>query len=259
MTSRLIKHPIFLALLLSLIIGIIGSIIFPADYRILVILIAMFSGLVAIAPVVLAKNPNPDNEELDVIEPEQRGIPSVIKTTFLYNTLHNVSALSLFKPEKASQVIENLGALLRTVSEIEPDRYTILGEEFKVIELYLDIEKSRLTDRLLVELYVSPECFEIAFPALALLPVIENCIHYGIEQSESPIKIILSSLRRENGLQIEIGTNNTSSHKEQLLEEKRNQMLEELQQKLNNFYGTQILVEREKDPEGEIITLHLPS
>ena len=55
-----------------------------------------------------------------------------------------------------------------------------MGDELRLCEVYLGIEKLRLGERLKVDWQVDPAARDSAMPALLLQPLVENAVYHGI-------------------------------------------------------------------------------
>jgi len=104
-----------------------------------------------------------------------------IRPHFLFNTLNSIASLIEIRPDVAEQAVEDLSELFRASLQ-ENDRSTTVSDELRLCELYLDIEKLRLGDRLRVEWQVSPEVRDAPMPTLLLQPLVENAIYHGVSQ-----------------------------------------------------------------------------
>jgi LytS/YehU family sensor histidine kinase len=131
-------------------------------------------------------------------------LPVPVSPLFLFNTLHNISALALVNPPKASATVEKLADFIRCVSDLAKDKRTLLSQEIKCADLYLSIEKERFGQRLQVITDISSECLEIKVPHFLLLPIVENAIHHGVEPSDQCTQVILSGRSDGNKISIEI-------------------------------------------------------
>lgn len=105
---------------------------------------------------------------------------------FLFNTLNSVSALvTTGRTDDANRMLLNLSTFLRFSLERERVSTTTLREELMALQLYLDIEKVRFSDRLELVLNIAPEAYRCAVPSLLLQPLVENAVKYAISKSES--------------------------------------------------------------------------
>jgi LytS/YehU family sensor histidine kinase len=77
-------------------------------------------------------------------------------------------------------------------------------EEVDHIEDYLGIEKMRLGERLHVEFAVEPATLEEYLPPFTLLPLVENAVKHGFEQSLTSGVLRLSISRTAQALSITV-------------------------------------------------------
>jgi LytS/YehU family sensor histidine kinase len=80
----------------------------------------------------------------------------------------------------AEQLLERLSAFLRAVLA-EPGREQIsLREELAILDHYVEVERSRFSDRLRIQHEFPPEMLEAALPRMILQPLVENAIKHGV-------------------------------------------------------------------------------
>lgn len=99
---------------------------------------------------------------------------------FLFNTLHTISALVHEDPERAERTIARLSELLRLFLATSTIHEVTLAEEIRILDLYLEIERTRFEDRLSVHYDVPPELRDAVVPNLVLQPLVENAIRHGV-------------------------------------------------------------------------------
>jgi sensor histidine kinase YesM len=99
---------------------------------------------------------------------------------FLFNCLQNISVLTRDDPQTASQMLVRLGALLRTALRRDGTPETTLSSEIELTKTYVDVEKVRFADRLMVVFDIAPESESALIPALLLQPLVENAIVHGL-------------------------------------------------------------------------------
>jgi two-component sensor histidine kinase len=99
---------------------------------------------------------------------------------FLFNTLHTISALVHEDPDRAERTIARLSELLRLFLATSAIHEVSLGEELRILDLYLEIERTRFEDRLSVHIDVPPEFRDAMVPNLVLQPLVENAIRHGV-------------------------------------------------------------------------------
>jgi len=103
---------------------------------------------------------------------------------FLFNTLNAISTLVLEKAtEEANEMLTKLSAFLRSSLVNQPTQKVSLEQELLTLQLYLDIEKVRFQDRLMVMQDIEETAKTVMIPSLLLQPIIENAIKYAIAPS----------------------------------------------------------------------------
>jgi sensor histidine kinase YesM len=115
---------------------------------------------------------------------------------FLFNTLHTIAGLVRSNQRQpAVNMIAGLSDLLRRALESADEQEVPLREEVKFIELYLDIQQVRFSDRLTVQTEIAPDTLDALVPNLVLQPLVENAIRHGISLNDSAGLIVISAKR----------------------------------------------------------------
>lgn len=107
-----------------------------------------------------------------------------INPHFLFNALTTIGYLIQTAPDKAFQTLMKLTQLLRGVLR-STEEFSSLGEEIKLIENYLDIEKTRFEERLRVKIEIPAGLKKMRVPSLILQPLVENAVKHGISEAKS--------------------------------------------------------------------------
>lgn len=106
-----------------------------------------------------------------------------IEPHFLLNTLANVQALVESGSPQAAAVFKSLIAYLRaTMPQLHQEGAT-LGQEADLVRAYLELMLMRMPDRLQFSVDIDESLRALRFPAMALLTLVENAIHHGIDPS----------------------------------------------------------------------------
>ena len=117
-------------------------------------------------------------------EAELKALRSQINPHFLFNALTTVGYLIESSPRKAVETLMHLTKLLRAVLR-STGEFTTLGDEIALIEDYLDIERARFEERLVVLIDVPRELRPVPIPAFVLQPLAENAIKHGISANKA--------------------------------------------------------------------------
>jgi two-component system, LytTR family, sensor kinase len=123
---------------------------------------------------------------------------------FLFNTLHAISALVHKDAARADRMISQLADLLRLSLDARGAQEVPLREELQFVERYLDIERTRFEDRLVVEYQIDSAVLTARVPCLSLQPLVENAVRHGIAPRAAPGRIVVRAGRAENDLRVEI-------------------------------------------------------
>lgn len=127
-------------------------------------------------------------------EARLQALQARIRPHFLFNSLNAVLSLIRVEPLRAEEMLEDLSELFR-MSMREANQWNTLGDEIRLCQQYLSIEKTRLGERLSVEWDMSnmseADIQRAKIPPLLLQPLLENAVHYGVEPSSkiSPIAV----------------------------------------------------------------------
>ncbi len=118
---------------------------------------------------------------------------------FLFNTLNAIAGLVRDSRNKAAvDMLAGLSDLLRYTLENAGKHEVPLKEELEFLELYLDIQQMRFSDRLKVEMHVEPEALDALVPNLILQPLVENAIRHGISRRAAS-GVVGIRVQRDNG------------------------------------------------------------
>ena len=154
------------------------------------------------------------------IEDQPKEIRSQISPHFLYNTLETINwrAKAVGDP-KISQIAESLGNLLRASLSSQRPLVT-LSYELELVDSFITIQKIRFEDQLEFRLQVSPEALDGRIPLLTIQPLVENAIHYGMEEMTEVCHIDLTAEIADGILCIQV-RNEGSQFEEDLLNKLR--------------------------------------
>lgn len=120
---------------------------------------------------------------------ELNALKSQINPHFLFNSLNSISALTVTESNKAQEMVLKLSEFLRFSIAEKPDTMRKFSEEMDNISLYLDIEKVRFGERLIIKKDIAKKCHNATIPSLILQPIVENAIKHGLSESLDKVEI----------------------------------------------------------------------
>jgi two-component system LytT family sensor kinase len=109
---------------------------------------------------------------------------------FLFNSLNAVAGLvRKNENEAAIKVLSGLSELLRYILDSDGTQMVPLDRELAFAERYLEIQRSRFSDRLSYAIELPPELAAVMVPNLILQPIVENALEHGIARTSGPGRV----------------------------------------------------------------------
>ncbi|OGC05435.1 hypothetical protein A2V82_09940 [candidate division KSB1 bacterium RBG_16_48_16] len=184
-----------------------------------------------------------------------------MSSVFLFNTLHNIAALSMIQPQQAAEITKLLADYIRFTIDLERSPFTLLSREIKCADLYLRIEQARLGNRFKVVYDVQRECLETRVPALVLQEFVENAVRHGAEAHSEKVDIIISAQIDNSRLILEVsdtGQGIDPGQVDKIFDSKKN--LAKIHQQLTALYDKNFSLHIEPlVPTGTRISINLPA
>lgn len=144
--------------------------------------------------------------EIQRKEMENRFLQSQINPHFLYNTLEQIRTRAITAGDgELGRMITLLGGLFRWNSRMAPQIVTV-EEELEQASAYLELQKLRLKEKLMVEIQEDPAVLDAGIPKMVLQPLVENAVTHG-EAKTPPTRVSLALTKAEKNLQIVIEDN----------------------------------------------------
>lgn len=137
-------------------------------------------------------------------ETELMMLRSQINPHFLFNSLNSISSLTISDSERAREMVIKLSDFMRYALSKKQDRTVTLKTELENLKLYLDIEKVRFGEKLVLDDKVNDECLDVKIPNMILQPLYENAIKHGVYESTDKVSIKLYAERVNGAIVIKI-------------------------------------------------------
>jgi len=153
------------------------------------------------------KNMREANLEKMLRETELMMLRSQINPHFLFNSLNSISSLTVTNPENAREMVIKLSDFMRYALSRKDEKTVSLNKEIENLRLYLDIEKVRFGDKLILEENIDEVFTDVEIPNMVLQPLYENAIKHGVYESIDNVIIKLETIASNQGVTIRI-TNN---------------------------------------------------
>lgn len=133
-------------------------------------------------------------------EAEYQSLQSQIKPHFLLNTLNGFLELNRFgETSLLEESIQSLAMMLRYIQQRQT--MTTIGEEFRFIESYCQLQQMRFSDRMIYSIEIDDQVREVQIPRLMIQPLVENAVIHGMEPVNRPCTIVITAKHQldENG------------------------------------------------------------
>jgi sensor histidine kinase YesM len=197
--------------------------------------------------------------EAEVREARLQALRYQLNPHFLFNSLNAVSTLVLDgEASAATRMLSQIGEFLRTSLNDQAALEAPLAAEMAFTEQYIAIEKTRLGDRLQVDVTISPETLDAMVPGMLLQPLVENAVRHGVACIAEGGRIAIESELHGGRLRIIVGNSGYPGLRKQGESEngigKRN-----ISERLQTLYGNdhQFSLEWPKSG-GCVVTVELP-
>jgi two-component system sensor histidine kinase AlgZ len=117
-----------------------------------------------------------------IVEARLQALQARIRPHFLFNSINAVLSLVRSEPRRAEAALEDMAELFRVLMRDNRD-LAPLADEVQLCRQYLELEKLRLGERLVVDWNVKSMPADALVPPLMLQPLLENAVYHGVEPS----------------------------------------------------------------------------
>jgi two-component system LytT family sensor kinase len=138
-----------------------------------------------------------------LVTSELKLLQAQVDPHFLFNALNTIVAITRIDPARARELLVHLSAFFRKNLKRSADTSS-LEEELAHVRSYLEIEKARFSDRLVVETEVDPELLGLRVPTFTLQPLIENAIKHGISKHPGAGRARVHAYRQDGAVIIDV-------------------------------------------------------
>lgn len=134
--------------------------------------------------MMLKMNERWKKTEKERLKAELSNLKNQINPHFLFNTLNSIYSLSMEKSDLAPTAVVKLSGMMRYMLTDAKNDWVSLEKELENISNYIDLQKIRLGNTVLVEYVVEGDVFSHQIAPLLLIPFIENAFKYGVNPEE---------------------------------------------------------------------------
>ncbi|MBU1242143.1 histidine kinase [Myxococcota bacterium] len=154
----------------------------------------LYHYLVEAAEQVRRAQHSEDEARVQLGMAQLRALRAQVNPHFLFNSLNSVAALIGSDPAAAREMVVRLATFFRATIAAGRQESIPLVDELALLRNYLEIEKVRFDQRLVVEEEIDPALLNLQWPPLLLQPLAENAVKYGVSSSAEPVRITLTGM-----------------------------------------------------------------
>ena len=126
---------------------------------------------------------------------------------FLFNSLNGILSEIDGNKETAKSMVVNLSELLRESLLIDYSKQITIEKELKLLQKYLEIEKFRYSNQLLVNISINGNLKKLKILPFILQPLVENSIKHGFTKGVNELIVNIDFELKSNELSIVISNN----------------------------------------------------
>ncbi len=194
--------------------------------------------------------------EKELAEIQLRLLQAQIEPHFLFNTLSNIHSLIETDPHRASTVLESFSDYLRASLRRSRGGDTTLAEELALIDAYMDIQQTRMGERLKFKVDVPKTLLNIPCPPMLVQPLVENAVVHGIEPQVEGGCVELRAMLNDGKLHITVNDDGAGFA---VGTEGNGLALENIRARLQALYGDiACLTISAHEPHGVQVLLEMP-
>jgi len=198
-----------------------------------------------------------------VVTAELQFLQAQIQPHFIFNTLNTIMVFCRQDPNKAAELLDELGNYLRgKFSFSNADELIPLEKELDFVNSYLAIEKVRLDERLQVS-YDLDTNLDVYIPSLILQPIVENAVRHGIRPKKEGGKVEITAHRENHNVIIKVKDTGVGMTPEKVQLVLKGQDPEagigicNVNKRLRSYYGQGLTIESEEG-KGTEVTIRIP-
>jgi two-component system LytT family sensor kinase len=194
-----------------------------------------------------------------VSQAELRALQSQINPHFLFNALNTLYGTIPREAAAARRMVLNLADVFRYFLQSDKT-FVPLAQEIQIVRAYLEVEQSRLGNRLHVDIQVEDAALEVPIPVLSIQPLVENAIKHGVALRTEPGYVCVRAACRSGELRISVENSGGLASANAPASESPGAGvgLENVRRRLEICYGSSSKLLLSLDPQNTVAELSIP-
>jgi signal transduction histidine kinase len=176
---------------------------------------------------------------------------------FLFNSLNTIAQLISSDPAKAETCVERLAEIFRYMLSRGQTQFVPLADELSVVNAYLEIERARFGDDLVVEEKVDDQARHVLLPGLILQPLVENAVKHGISRKIGGGRVTIEARLEDGDLRLAVCDTGVGVREAAIYE--HGVGLRNVRDRLLRLYGDEYVPQVVSQPgKGTTVSLRIP-
>lgn len=137
-----------------------------------------------------------------IVELELKTLQLQMNPHFIFNALNSIQSYIMNNDSRtANSYLSKFSSLIRMFLDSSRNRYISLGEEIKLLTLYIEIESLRFEDKFDYKIEIESDVLKYyEIPTMILQPFIENAINHGLRYKKNKGFLLVKIFNRDNAL-----------------------------------------------------------
>ena len=178
-----------------------------------------------------------DELEIQTKDAQRKLFQSQFDPHFLFNTINNMYALSMFNTQKTKDIIQRIKIVLNYIIQEIQKEFVNLPDEISLVENYIQLEKLRYGQRLQVEFNTSGNLASCKIPPMILFYLVENAFKHGSSLDAGSPWININVIADFNGINIVIKNSKAATLIKGAEKKNSDVLLPDLNKRLNIIYA----------------------
>jgi hypothetical protein len=194
-----------------------------------------------------------ERAETTAVEARLASLASRVQPHFLFNTLNAISALIRENPVLAERTVERLSSLMR--ASLDPKDVIPLEQELKLATDYLEIQRTRLQDRLRYDVSMALDA-HAAVPPFSVQTLVENAVTHVAGQRPTGVNVRISAARSGDDVVVDVIDDGAGFDADAM---KAGRGLDMVRSRLRALYGERADLELRREPGRMTVRMRVPS
>ncbi len=187
---------------------------------------------------------------------EMQVLKAQVHPHFLFNTLNNIYSFTISKSPQAPVLVDKLNSTLNYMINECKAQFVFLQKEIQSLTNYIELEKVRYGNRLMIEVTITGEYADKMITPLLLIPFVENSFKHGASKMLGSAFIKINIEIKQNILCFSLANNKPVA--DNANDNKRGIGLSNVKKRLQLLYPSEHYLLIQATEDIFIVEMHVP-